>query len=79
MAPDLLQPATSLGVAGFAILVMWWMYKDSAGRLDKKEDALHALEKEVRTEITTQLIASTTTIRDNLKIMEHLVQKLKIK
>ena len=46
MPTDLIQPATSLGVAGFAILVMWWMYQSAAGerqrndvRMDTKDQA----------------------------------------
>ena len=55
-----LQAAVQLGVAGFAILVMWWMYQSSAVRLDKAYDDHKALEKEVRDKIISQLNRNTT-------------------
>lgn len=83
MDAGLIQPALNLGVAGFSILVMWWMYQSAANerkendiRLDKKDEAFRALEKEVRTEISAALITSTTTIRDNVAIMQRLVEKV---
>lgn len=76
MPLDLLQPVTNLGVAGFAILVIWWVYQDSQNRNDAKDEAFRTLEKEVRTEITTQLIASTSALRDNAKIMERVIERI---
>lgn len=83
MPIDLIQPATSLGVAGFAILIMWWAYQSSVEerkrydeRLDQRDNEYRRLEKEVRTEITTQLIASTSTVRDATKVMERIIDKL---
>lgn len=83
MAPDLIQPATSLGVAGFAILIMWWAYQSSVEerkrydqRLDARDEKYSALEREVRTEITTQLIAATSTISNAQKIMERIINHL---
>jgi hypothetical protein len=71
---------SNLGVAGFAIWVMWLMYKAAAAerlrydeRMDAKDQDFRALEKEVRTEITVQLAASTTALRDNAKVMEKLI------
>ena len=49
MTSDLIQPATSLGVAGFAILIMWWMYDASAkerARNDERMDAKDALHRQ---------------------------------
>jgi hypothetical protein len=83
MPADLIQPATSLGVAGFAILIMWWMYQSAAAergryddRMDTKDLAFRALEREVRTEITTQLIASTATNTATQRVMERVLDKL---
>lgn len=73
----------NLGVAGFAILVMWWKDQAStkerdmhAKQLDAREQAFHKLENEVRGEISAQLAASTSALRDNAKIMEHVIERL---
>lgn len=70
----------NLGVAGFAIWIMWLMYKSAADerkrndeRMDNKDGDFRKLEKEVRTEIIVQLAASTTALRDNAKVMERLI------
>jgi hypothetical protein len=52
---------TQLGVAGFAIMVIWWMYKDTSQRTD-------ALNKEVREIIMTQLNRNTAAFE---QVMEH--------
>lgn len=74
---------SNLGVAGFSILVMWWMYSQAAQerkandqRLDKRDEQYRALEREVRTEITTQLIASTATNASAQRVMERVLDKL---
>ena len=74
---------SNLGVAGFSILVMWWMYSSAANerkandaRLDTRDTQYRELEKEVRTEITAQLIASTTTNAATQKVMERVLDKL---
>jgi hypothetical protein len=71
---------SNLGVAGFAIWIMWLMYKAAAAerqrydeRMDSKDKDFRKLEQEVRTEITVQLAASTTALRDNAKVMEKLI------
>ena len=73
----------NLGIGGFAILVMWWMYQSAANdrkrndeRLDKKDDHFRALENEVRTNITAQLMASTSALHENSKVMERVVDKM---
>lgn len=74
---------TNLGVAGFSILVMWWMYQSAANerraydqRLDARDDQYRTLEKEVRTEITSQLVAATSTNASAQKVMERVLEKL---
>lgn len=83
MPADLVQPASSLGIAGFAILIMWWMYQAAAAerkandeRLDGRDSQYRQLEREVRTEITAQLIASTATNAATQKVMERVLDKL---
>ncbi len=53
----------NLGVGGFSILVMWWMYQHSSKRIDDRDQAMRALEKEVRTEIMGQLNKNTSAFR----------------
>ena len=83
MPSDLIQPATSLGVAGFAVLIMWWAYQSSVeerkrydDRLDQRDAQYRALEKEVRVEVSAQLAAATSTIGQNQQVMERVLDKL---
>lgn len=83
MEASLIQPIASLGVGGFAVLVMWWMYQSAAterksndARLDERDAQYRALEKEVRQEITAQLIASTQTNAASQKVMERVLDQL---
>lgn len=78
-----ISSVANLGVAGFAILIMWWKDQASAKerdaharQLDAREQAFHKLENEVRTEISAQLASSTAALRDNAKIMEHVIKRL---
>ncbi len=59
---------TNLGVAGFAILVMWWMYKHSSEQFEKKDFAMRSLEKEVRDTIVEQLKKNTDAFN---RVLEH--------
>lgn len=83
MTADLVGPALNLGVGGFTVLVMWWMYQSAAAerskndeRMDKKDLAFRDLEKEVRENITLQLVTSTSALHENSKVMERVVDKL---
>lgn len=71
----------NLGIGGFAILVMWWMY--AANRQERKEHfdafvaqvtereiAFRSLEKEVRDKIMHQL-------QDNSRLFEKVVEHMK--
>lgn len=62
---------SNLGVAGFAILVLWWMYQSSSSRLDKAYDDHKALEKEVREKIISQLDRNTVAFE---RIMDHITK-----
>jgi hypothetical protein len=62
---------SNLGVAGFAILVLWWMYQSSSSRLDKAYDDHKALEREVREKIIGQLERNTVAFE---KIMDHITK-----
>lgn len=74
---------SNLGVAGFSILVMWWMYQSASKerkaydeRLDKRDENYRELEREVRTSVTTQLMASTSALYENSKVMERVLNML---
>lgn len=69
MPNEFLQPVIQLGVAGFAILVMWWMYQSSSSRLDKAYDDHKSLEREVRERIMSQLNANTTAFE---RVIDHI-------
>lgn len=78
-----LSTISQLGVAGFSILVMWWMYQSAARerkaydeRLDQRDDNYRQLEREVRTSVTAQLAASTSALYENSKVMERVMDKL---
>lgn len=69
MPADYAQLIQSLGVSGFAILVMWWMYQSSSKRLDKAYDDHKALEREVRERIMTQLNQNTNAFE---RVIDHI-------
>jgi hypothetical protein len=62
---DATQIIGQLGVAGFAIMVIWWMYKDTAQRTD-------ALNKEVREMIMAQLNRNTAAFE---KVFERMAER----
>ena len=64
-----IETLSNLGVAGFAILVLWWMYQSSSARLDKAYDDHKTLEREVRDKIISQLDRNTVAFE---RIMDHL-------
>lgn len=64
----------NLGIGGFAILVMWWMYDSNqkerrahfetfVASLTEREVALRSLEKEVRDKVMNQLNENTAALR----------------
>lgn len=86
MSPDIIQSAINLGVAGFAILVMWWMYQSAAAerrrndeRLDRRDEKYEALQKEVRGEIMATLVAATTTNKEAMQVMKRVLDRLENK
>lgn len=66
-----LDQLSNLGVAGFAILVLWWMYQSSSSRLDKAYEDHKALEREVRDKIISQLDRNTVAFE---RIMDHITK-----
>ncbi len=83
MSPDLVQSAVNLGVAGFAILVMWWMYQSAERerqrndlRLDKRDEKYEKLQEEVRGEIMATLVAATTTNTEAIQVLKLVLDRL---
>lgn len=71
-----LPSIANLGVAGFAIFVMWKMYETSGKQLQKGQEELRDLEKEVRTSITGQLMENTKVMERTTTVMERVVDML---
>jgi len=71
-----LSTVQQLGSTGFALLLLWWIYKDCSNRLDKKDQQFAELHEKVRGEITAALIAATSTNREAAKIMERVINYL---
>jgi hypothetical protein len=69
---DLANAAVNLGVGGFSILVMWWMYDSSSKRLDKAHEDNRILEREVRDKIISQLDRNTTAFE---RIMDYITKR----
>jgi len=67
----------NLGIGGFAILVMWWMYQSAQNarqkndeRLDKRDEAMRHLEADIRNKFATQLMENTNAMLEHTKVME---------
>ena len=56
-----LSTIQQLGTTGFAILVLWWMYRHSADRVDN-------LNKEIRDKVLDQLNQNTKAFE---RVLEH--------
>jgi hypothetical protein len=67
---------TQLGVAGFSLLILWWMYKDFAQRLDARDEAMRTLEHDIRNKFSGQLQENTNAMLQHSRIMERVVQTL---
>ncbi len=67
----------NLGIGGFAILVMWWMYKSAQEERTKHFDAMRALESEIRNKMATQLQENANAMLEHSKIMQTVVELLK--
>lgn len=54
----------NLGVGGFSILVMWWMYESSSKRIDE-------LNRDIREQIMTQLNKNTIAYE---RVIDHITK-----
>lgn len=73
----------NLGIGGFAILVMWWMYQSAQQarqhndeRLDKRDEAMRILESDIRNKFATQLMENTNAMLEHSKVMRIVVELL---
>jgi hypothetical protein len=65
-----------LGVAAFAILVMWWMYDSATKERNEHFKAFRELESDIRNKISVQLMENTNAMLEHSKIMETVVHIL---
>lgn len=71
-----ISPVVNLGIGGFAILVMWWMYQSSAKERNEHFKAFRELEKEVRDTVMSQLSQNTEAMKEGAKTMERVLTLL---
>lgn len=80
MEPSITQLLPNLGIAGFAIWIMWKMYDTSQrrfkekdqefiGEINKRDASFRELEKEVRTSIMSQLAENTNAMS---RVIDHI-------
>lgn len=74
---------SNLGIGGFAILVMWWMYRSAQearqkndDRLDKRDEGMRILESDIRNKFSAQLMENTNAMLEHSKIMHKVVDLL---
>lgn len=65
---QLLPIASNLGVAGFAIWILWKMFDSNQREREDNNLYIRGLEKEVRDKVLTQLAENTKAFE---RIMEH--------
>jgi hypothetical protein len=71
-----LNPIVNLGIGGFAILVMWWMYQSAAKERTEHFQSFRALEQEVRETVMGQLSQNTIAMAESAKVMERVLERL---
>lgn len=66
-----------LGIGGFAILVMWWMYDSSQKERNEHFKAFRDLEADIRNKFSAQLMQNTAALLENSKVMQKIVDQIK--
>lgn len=75
-------PIVNLGIGGFAILVMWWMYQSAASERGKNYEQMELLQSDIRNRFSAQLMENTNALMQHSEIMKTvliLLQKISIK
>jgi len=62
----------NLGLAGFAIFIMWKQSESSARRFREKDEDMTKLNEEVRHMMMTQISENTQALRDNTEALSVL-------
>jgi hypothetical protein len=71
-----ISPVVNLGIGGFAILVMWWMYQSAARERSDHFKSFRELEREVRETVMGQLAKNTEAMAESAKVMERVLTQL---
>lgn len=71
-----LSTVTNLGIGGFSILVMWWMYDASMKERNEHFKAFRELEADIRNKFSTQLMENTNAMLEHSKIMKLVLEIL---
>jgi hypothetical protein len=66
----------NLGIGGFAILVMWWMYQSSAQERNEHFKAFRELESDIRNKFAAQLMENTNAMLEHSKVMRTVMELL---
>ena len=66
----------NLGIGGFAILVMWWMYQSAATERNEHFKAFRELESDIRNKFAAQLMENSNAMLEHSKIMQEVVRLL---
>lgn len=76
-------PVVNLGIGGFAILVMWWMYQSARDerkandeRLDVRDNTMRTLEADIRNKFSIQLMENTNAMLEHSKVMKTVIELL---
>jgi hypothetical protein len=74
----------NLGIGGFAILVMWWMFQASGkererhdARMDKLMGSFRELEHDVRDKVMGLLMQNSKVMQENTKTIERVLDHLR--
>lgn len=71
-----LSQVTNLGIGGFSILVMWWMYQSAQTERNSHFDAFRELESDIRNKLAGQLMENTNALNEHGKIMSNVLALL---
>lgn len=73
---QILQLVPNLGIAGFAIYIMWLMYKTSSHRLRQKDEDMIKVNAEIRDTLVKQLADNTRALNDNTQALKAVASRL---
>lgn len=71
-----ISPVVNLGIGGFAILVMWWMYQSAASERSENYKQMELLQSDIRNKFSAQLMENTNALNSHTKIMGTVLKLL---